>query len=297
MAERVDVQRRWLWLMAAPFLLGAAVLVLGPSVAALPLSVFEWDLVRPPSFVGLANFRELLDDRVFRFSLRNTLLYLATAVPIRIAAATGLALLFAPRFRGARAGRLALFLPSVVPAAAYALLWLWLLNPLFGPLNLTLDALGLPTPAWLTEPTPARWAIVIMTSFQIGEAFAIVLAARALVPGELLEQAASCGAPPASAFLRVTLPLLIPALLLVTVRDVAIGLHSTFVPASILTDGGPPPYATTYLATFIHTNAFEYLRYGYASAATVFAVALAASIAWLQYRVVHAWRPAKAVLR
>ena len=285
---------RRLWWMAAPFLAGVTLLVVVPFIGTAVLSLFRWDLVRPPRFEELGNYRELIDDPVFRISLRNSLLFLCAVVPIRLIASTGLALLFTARGRGVWAGRSAIFAPAVLPEAAYALVWLWLLNPIYGPVNLALGAVGLPTPAWLTEGTPARWAIVIMVAFQLGQVFAIALAARSLVPDELLEMSASCGAGRFATFGRVTLPLMAPALLLVTLVDVALGLHAAFVPALLVTEGGPPPYQTTYLPNFVYVQGFEYLRYGYAAAASVLSLVLTAAIAWLGWRVLLRWRAASA---
>ena len=282
--------RRVLWLMAAPFLVGVTALVLVPAFGSLAMSLSDWDLVRPPRFVGVANFRELVDDPVFRISLRNTLLHVAAAVPLRLLGALVLALVLYRRGRLRAAGRAAVLVPSVLPDAAYALVWLWILNPLYGPLNLALGAAGLPTPAWLSQATPARWAVVIMGAFQLGEGALIALIARSRVPVELHEIAAIDGAGPWSRFLRVTLPIMAPALLLIVARDTIVSLQATFAPALLVTEGGPPPYATTYLPLFVFRNAFEYLRYGYASAATVVMLLATASVLWLQYRAFVWWR-------
>jgi multiple sugar transport system permease protein len=282
--------RRVLWLMATPFLLGVSTLVLMPALGSLAMSFFEWDLVRPPRFVGAANLRELAGDPVFRISLRNSLLYAATAVPLRLLGALGLSLVLHRRGRLRATGRVAALIPTVIPDPAYALIWLWILNPLYGPLNLSLGAAGLPTPAWLSQGTPARWAVVIMGAFQLGEGLLIALIARSQVPEELHEIAAISGAGRWSRFVRVTLPIMAPALLLIVGRDTILSLQATFAPALIVTGGGPPPYATTYLPLFVFRNAFEYLRYGYASAATAVMLLLTASILWVQYRAVVWWR-------
>ena len=278
-------ERRGLWLMAAPFLVGVIALVIVPAVGALPMSLFEWDLVRAPTFVGLENFGELVDDPVFRIALRNALFFLVAAVPLRVLLALALGLVLAPRGRLRAAGRAAAVTPTVIPDAAYALIWLWILNPIYGPVNLALAGLGLPTPAWLSDPTAARWAIVLMLLFQLGEGFLIATIARRQVPEELLELATINGAGRWSRFVNVTLPIVAPALLLIAIRDTILVLHSTFVPALLVTEGGPPPFATTALSLFAYRNAFEYLRYGYAATATVVMLVLAASISWLLYRV------------
>ncbi len=282
-------ERRVLWLMAAPFVVGVFGLVLLPAVGSLSMALAEWDLVRSPRFVGLANFRELIEDPAFRISLRNSLWYVLTAVPLRLVGALGLALLLHRPGRLRAAGRVTVLIPTVIPDAAYALLWLWILNPLYGPLNLALVAVGLPTPAWFSQPAPTRWAVVLMGLFQLGEGFLIALVARRQVSEELLEIAAISGAGPWGRFIRVTLPLMAPALLLIVARDTILSLQVTFAPALIVTEGGPPPYATTYLPLFAYRNAFEYLRYGYASATTVVMLALTASILWLQYRLFVRW--------
>ena len=282
-------ERRGLWLMAAPFVIGVVALVLVPAFGALPMALFEWDLVRPPRFIGLGNFEELIDDPVFRIALRNALFFLIAAVPLRLAGAVALALVLARRGRLRAAGRAAAVTPTMIPDAAYALIWLWVLNPIYGPANLALGAVGLPTPAWLSQPTPARWAIVLMLVFQLGEGFLIASIARRQVPDELLELATINGAGRWGRFTRVILPMIAPALLLIAIRDTILVLHTTFVPALLVTEGGPPPFATTALSLFTYRNAFEYLRYGYAAAATVVMLALAASISWLLYRTTSRW--------
>ena len=281
----LETERRGLWLMAAPFLVGVAVLVVLPAGLTLVMSTFEWDLVQPPRFVWLDNFRELLRDDVFRLSLRNSLQYVLFAVPLRLVLAVSLGLLLAGRARGAGPMRTAIFSPAVIPDVAYALLWIWILNPLYGPLNLALGALGLPTPSWLTVGTDARWGVILMGLFLIGEGFLIAVAARREIPDELYDLAAEQGAGPVGRLVRITLPLMAPALLLLVARDTVMSFQSTFVPALVVTDGGPPPYQTTYLPLFVYRNAFEYLRYGYASAATTVMFVLTASMVYLQYRV------------
>jgi len=283
-------ERRILWLMASPFLIGVCALVIVPAAGSLVMAFSEWDLVRSPRFVGTANFRELIGDPVFRISLRNSLFFTLAAVPLRLVGALGLALLLHHRSRLHAAGRVAVLVPTVIPDAAYALVWIWILNPLHGPLNLALGAVGLPTPAWLTEPTPARWGVVLMSAFQLGEGFLLALVARRQMPDELYETASMSGAGRWSRFVRVTLPVMAPVLLLIAMRDTIVTLQGTFLPALIVTEGGPPPHATTYLPLFIYRNAFEYLRYGYASAATVAMLVVTASILWLQFRVVIRWR-------
>jgi multiple sugar transport system permease protein len=281
--------------MLAPFLLGLGALVFVPAAVTTWLAFTEYDLLRSPEWVGLDNFRELWHDDVFWTALENSLSFLAWAVPIRLLGALVLGLLLYRGFRGVAAARTAVYVPTAVPDVAWALLWLWIFNPLYGPLNLTLERLGAPSPSWFSDPESARWAVIVMTAFTLGEAFVIVLAVRAALPRELYELSAVEGASAWWAVTRVTLPLIAPALALLLLRDTILTFQLNFVPALILTNGGPPPYATTYLPLFVYREGFEYLRYGYAAAATLVMFGITAAIVWVQWVVLRRWRSSFAV--
>ena len=292
-----DRDRRGLVLLLLPYLLGLALLIAIPAAITFGLALFEFDLIRSPVFRGLGNFRELLGDDVFRISLRNSIVFAAAAVPLRLAGALALALLLHHRFRGVGVYRTAGYLPTVVPDVAWALVWLWIFNPLYGPLNLALGAFGLPEPQWLTDPAAAQSAIVIMSLFQIGEGFLIAVATRQSLPPELYELASLEAAGPVYVFRRVTLPLMASTLLLLLFRDTVFSFQFNFVPALLVTEGGPPPYSTTYLPLFIYRNGFEYLRYGYAAAATLVMFLVTALIIFLQWRLIVRRREALALRR
>jgi multiple sugar transport system permease protein len=282
-------ERATLWLMATPFLLGVAALVVGPALWTLVMAFTDANLIRPPAFVGLANLRELFGDPMFRLALRNSMLFAAVAVPLRLGLALGVALLLARPAPGSRFARAVVVAPAALPEVALALAFLWIFNPVYGPLNIALGSAGLPTPSWLTVTGPARWAVVLMSLFVIGEGVLLAMIARWQIPREFEEMAAEQGAGRASTFVRVTLPLLTPVLLLLAVRDTALSLQASFTPASIVTGGGPPPGATTYLPLFAYREGFEYLRYGYAAAATLVMFAVTASAVWLEYRLIARW--------
>jgi multiple sugar transport system permease protein len=292
-------ERRQLALMLAPFLLGVTVLVALPAVVTFAFSLWKYDLISSPTFVALGNFRELLRDEIFHTALQNSVVFAAIAVPLRVAAALGLALLLHRRFRGVGLYRSAAVLPTVVPDVAYGLLWLWLLNPIYGPINQLLELggtaqatriWGLPSPQWLTHPNDARAGIILMSLFTIGEGFVVLLVVRQGLPGELYELAAVEGAGALSIFRRLTLPLMAPVVVLLFCRDTIFSLQANFVPALVVTDGGPPPYSTTYLPLFVYRNAFEYLRYGYAAAATLVMFAVTALIVLVQVAMIRRWR-------
>lgn len=293
-------ERRVLGLMLAPYVAGLVALVAIPAVVTFGLALTDYDLVRSPDVVGFDNFRELVDDRVFRIALVNSLVFAALAVPLRLAAALLLALLLHRGGRGVGVARSAVVLPTIVPELAYGLLWLWLLNPLYGPVNglLTLGGdngatiLDRQPPQWLTDPNDARIAMVLLSLFTIGEGFVLLLVARRAVPADLYELAALEDATWWDVFRRITLPLMLPVVVLLGLRDVVLSLQLNLIPALVVTEGGPPDYATTYLGLFVYRNAFEYLRYGYAAAATVVLVLMTAAIVVVQLWLLRRWRRA-----
>ncbi|HYN62958.1 MAG TPA: sugar ABC transporter permease [Candidatus Limnocylindrales bacterium] len=282
-----DSERRGVLLLLLPYLLGLLGLIGIPAGFTAILSLFEYDLLRPPEFIGLGNFSELLGDGIFHAALLNSLGFVLLAVPLRLLGALGVGLLLHKPFRGAGFYRAAIYLPTVIPEIAYALIWIWLLNPLYGPINLMLGTVGLPTPAWFTDPAAARWGVILLSTFTIGEGFLVAMAARRLIPGELYELAAVERGGPIAVFRHITLPLMAPTLLLLLARDVIFSLQITLVPALVIFGGGPPPNGTTYLPFFIYRNGFEYLRYGYAAAATLIMFLVTAAVILVQVQVLR----------
>ena len=270
--------------LAAPFLLGVLLLVAIPAAAAAVLAFTEFSGVQPPRFNGLDNVRRLLGDDAFWRSTGNTLVYVAIAVPLRLVVATAAALFLHERSRAAGPARPIVYLPTVVPEAAFALLWLWLLNPLYGPPATVFGAGRI-----LTDPWGARIALPVISAFQIGEAFVVALAVRRSIPQTVFEAAAVDGASPWFTTTRLTLPLMAPVLGLLALRDLVFSLQVNFVPALLLTDGGPR-YATTYLPLYVYRTAFRYFRLGYASTMALSMFLLTALIVYVQYRLFRRWR-------
>ena len=282
--------RRQLWLLLLPYLVGLTLLVVLPALVGLPLAFTDFNALRPPAFNGLDNLVEMANDAIFWKSVFNSGFYIALAVPLRLLGALAMALLLLRAMRGIGAFRAAIYLPTVVPDVAWALLWLWLLNPAFGPVNQLLALFGIPGPAWMVQEWGARYAVILMMLWQIGEGFVVCLAGLSDIPREVLEQSASDGAGRWQTFWTVVLPLLAPILLILLFRDTIYSLQANFVPALILGNGGGPNYATTFMPMYIYTNAFEYLRFGYAAAMTWAMYALTALVLVAQYAVVRRWR-------
>jgi multiple sugar transport system permease protein len=276
--------------MLAPYLIGLSVLVVLPAVAGFGLALTDYNALQPPRFAGLANFRDLIDDEVFHIAVANSLFYIALAVPLRLIGALLTARLLLRPTRGTHVFRASVYLPTVIPDMAWALIWLWILNPLYGPLNQFLAFLGFGGPAWMSDQTSARLAIVLMMSWQIGEGFVVCLASLQNVPRDLLDQAAIDGSSAWRVFWTVTLPSIAPALLILLFRDTIFSFQANFVPSLIVGRGGNPDYATMFLPMYIYTTAFGYLRFGYAAAMTCAMYVLSGVMLWLQYRFAVRWQ-------
>ncbi|MGB0385381.1 MAG: carbohydrate ABC transporter permease [Ardenticatenaceae bacterium] len=255
-------------LFLVPYLLGTLILVVLPALATVAVAFTEYNSIQPPKWVGFDNFGRLMSASLVQLSLYNTLIFVGLAVPLRLLAALALALLLQRQRRLFGLYRASVYLPTVIPEAGYALIWLWIFNPLYGPLNMVLAWFGLPTPAWLVEPESARVAIVIMLGFQIGEGFVVLLAGLQSIPRAFYEAATVDGANSWQCFWQITLPLIMPWLLLLTFRDLLVSLESTFAPSFMLTYGGPY-YATTFVPLLLYEIAFDYFDFGMAAALLV----------------------------
>jgi multiple sugar transport system permease protein len=220
----------------------------------------------PPQWIGAVNFMLAYTDELFTLSLRNSLALIILPVPLRVFGSLLLARLLMGGGRWLGLFRSVVFLPSVIPAAAFALAWLWILNPLYGPVNQLLMAIGLPSPAWFADPRWAKPALALISLWQIGEGFLVSLAALQDVPAELEDAARIDGAGGWQLFWRVTLPIIAPILLLLTFRDAILTFESSFVSILLTTQGGPY-YATFTLPQFIYEQGFDLLLFGASGAA------------------------------
>lgn len=279
---------RSLYLMLAPYLLGTVALVIIPIGYTLSLAFTAYDALSPPVWVGLANFESLAGDPLFATAVRNSLLFVALTIPLRLLLTLGLALLLNQRRRGVSIYRAAVYLPTIIPSVAYALTWLWILNPYYGPLNLLLGSLGVPPIAWLADPATALPAIAFTAIFQIGEGFVVLLAGLREIPDDYYAAASIDGAGGLALLRHITLPLSAPWLLLLTIRDIIMTAQSTFAPALIMTHGGPY-YATLFMPLLIYETAFDRFRFGEASAMTLVVLIGVAALIAIAYLLLGGW--------
>lgn len=277
-----------LFSMLLPYLFFSFILVAVPVLASFGLSFFSYDAISPPEWNGLHNFSAALSDRLLGTALFNSLFFIALAVPLRLMGALLLALLLNHPRPGTGIFRAAVYLPTIIPDMSYALVALWMFNPLYGPLNLILKSLSLPAPSWLTDPTLAKLAIVLMSVLQIGEGFVVLLAGLKDIPKDYYDAAAVDGCGRWLSFRHITLPFLQPWLVLLTFRDIIMSFQGTFVPAYIMTGGGPY-YGTFFLPLMIYEEAFDRFRFGIGSVLMLFMFLLTMGLLLLLYKTFKGW--------
>lgn len=273
------------WVLAGPAIMLMWLMLLGPAVAVIALSLTDWTFGAPTiAFVGLDNYRELAGDRVFWTSLRNTLAYVAFTVPVSVFAGLAVALLI--EAGGSLRGlyRTLYFLPVASTLLAMALVFQFAFHPTAGLVNQALGLFGVRGTDWLKNPDTALYALGTIGIWQaIGLNMVLFMAGLKSIPRDLYEAAAIDGADgPWERFRRVTWPMLGPATVFV-VTITAIRSFQVFDTVAVLTEGGPNK-ATSVLLHQMVQEGFSFLRSAYAAALTCVFLAFVLLLTWLQTR-------------
>jgi len=277
-ARRSNVRRREALagiLFALPAMLGFVLWWLGPMVASAGISLTDWGLLTPPHFVGVSNYvgtttpnhplPSLIHDPLFWKSLQVTVTYAAIAVPLSLLAGLLVAMLLNRPIRLVGLFRTIFYLPSILPAVASALTWLWLYNPDFGLFNTILNWAGLPTSPWLSDERTALPSLVLLNVWSSGGLMIIFLAALKGVPRQLYEAATMDGAGAFACLWHVTLPAISPIILYCLITSIVSTFAGGIVQGQFMTQGGPNN-ATLFYGLYLYRTAFQDGRMGYASA-------------------------------
>ena len=262
-------------LFISPFILGFILLTVYPICASFYYSFCDYDVISPPRFNGGAHYAELFKDELYLKSIWNTAVFTVFAVPVMMLTALVLAFLLNLKLRGQSLYRTIFFLPSIVPLVASSVLWLWILNPDYGLLNMLLSPVlsvinsllntSLETPSWLTDPSFTKPALILMSAWGVGGTMILYLAGLGDIPAQLYEAADLDGAGAWNKTWHVTLPMLSPVLFFTLIMGL-ISCFQYFAQAWVITPGGQPGDSTLFYALYLFYNAFLYLRMGYASA-------------------------------
>lgn len=252
-------------LFAMPWILGFLVFLAYPLLASFCYSFTSYSVLRPPIWIGVSNYQELLGDEVFHKSLANTLLFSAASVPLATTVAILLAMLLNTRVKGMAIYRTLFYIPSLVPMVALGVLWLWVFNGQYGLLNEGLKSIHVPGPPWLSDPAWSKWTLVLISIWGSGNAMVIYLAGLQDVPQSLYEAADLDGAKFWGKTRHVTIPMISPVILFNVIMGI-IGSLQTFALPYVMFPGGQPARSTYFFSMYLYDNAFLYQRMGYASA-------------------------------
>ncbi len=257
-------QTLWIILFLTPSLIGLLFFVVIPIIASLGLTLFQWNLLNDPIFIGFQNFKELYSDKNFWSSFNHTLYFIIGYIPLVMVCSIGVALILNQKLVGRKLLRTAFYVPVVSAWVAVALLWMWIFNPKYGLINFLLGIIGVTGPAWLYDPQWAMIAIILTSVWKDAGFFMLMfLSGLQNIPSSYYEAAEIDGANGAKKFWFITLPLLTPTTFF-AITMALINSFQVFDQISIMTDGGPAG-ATTVVVQQIVKNAFEYSRMGYAS--------------------------------
>jgi len=276
---RTENAAGWVW--ASPWIVGFLAFLLLPIGMSFYYSLTEYPLLEKPIFIGLDNYERLLSDGVFLRAVGRTALYALVTIPLSTILALVIAGMLSARVKAGGFFQAAVFLPTLVPMAASAMVWLWLFNAKDGLINRTLAAVGIEGPNWLTgtitfgtdsagQPIQMPWAfvsVVIIALWGVGQAVIVYLAALREVPTSLYEAAAIDGMGPIRRFVSVTLPMISP-MILFNVITLTIGSLQVFVIPYVITKATPggDPRSLYFFTSAMYDNAFVYAQMGYASA-------------------------------
>ena len=261
----------------SPWLIGSSLFVFAPMVMSLYFSFTDYPLLEPPLWSGTSNYQQLFHDPTFLRVVKNTALYAALSIPLYTIFALVLAAAMAGRARFTSFYRAAVFVPTLVPLIASAMVWMWLFNGEYGLINKVLALIGIRGPAWVVDESWVPVSMILMSLWSVGQGVVIYIAAMQDVPRQLYEAATIDGMNAPRRFLHVTLPMISPAILFNVISLTIAAVQVFAVPYVIFRrpDGQNP--AGHYYSMYLYENAFIYGKMGYASA-----------MAWLQLLVVMA---------
>jgi len=262
-------------LFVSPWIIGFAVFVVYPIGASLYYSLCDYSVLSDPVYIGAGNYVDLSHDRVFFRALRNTLIYTAVFVLLGQSVALLLAMLLNMRSRFVRLYRTLLYAPSLVPQIGAAVIWMWMFNTRYGPVNEAFHALTRWLPASI-RPDPPMWfnaqdsamnALVFMSLWSLGNVMVIYLAGLQDIPASLLEAAEIDGAGPAAKTIHVTVPMISPVMLFNGIMGIIGGLNTFAIPKMIYaTERYHLGDSIMFYVMVLQREAFDNLRMGYASA-------------------------------
>jgi multiple sugar transport system permease protein len=301
--DRTRAKRRAAWrrrglvlVFMSPWILGFSVFFGYPLVMSAYLSFTHYDLLSSPRWIGLANYRYLFTtDQTVWPAVKNTLWFIAIAVPLQVLFALGIGIMLSRAQRGIGVFRTVFYLPALAPPVAATLGFVYLLNPATGPVNTILGKLGIQGPLWFDSPHWAKPSLTLLALWGIGNTMIIFLAAVLDVPRHLYESAELDGAGFWARLRYVTLPTISPVILFAVVIGVIEGLQyftQAYVAANVAGGSasysaeaanalGYPEDSTLFYPVLLYQQGFRYFNMGYASAMAMLLLAVAFAVTFV----------------
>jgi multiple sugar transport system permease protein len=276
------------YLFASPWIIGFLVFTAGPMLSSLILSLTQYQIIRPPEFIGLANYKTMfLDDPLVWHSLRVTAFYAMGSVLLTVTVAFLIAMLMNQRIFGISVFRTIFYLPTSISGVPLAILWMWIFNPEFGILNVALRLFNVQGPDWIWSPVWVIPAFMIMSVWNMGGAMVIFLAGLQGIPLHLYEAVELDGGGVFAKFRHVTLPMVSPVIFFNIVMSI-IGAFQTFTNAYVMTAGGPGN-ASLFYVLYLYRNAFLYEGMGYACALAWLLMVIILALVFIVFRSSSYW--------
>jgi len=255
----------WAYIFLLPNLLLFSLFTVYPVLASFFYSLNKWTLHSPMEFLGLANYRALIQDPIFLKVFGNTLYYTAGVIPFQTALALLIALGLNQRIRFMVGYRALYFLPVVTSMVAVSIVWQWMYQPQYGVINSLLRIVGIEGPNWLFSKGWAMPSVIAMSIWKnVGYSVVLYLAALQSVPESFYESAMIDGANSWDKFWHITLPIISPTTFFIIVLSV-IGSFQAFDQIYVLTQGGPAR-STSVIVHYLYENGFQWFNMGYAAA-------------------------------
>ena len=290
-------RRRLVLLLMAPWIIGFSVFFGYPLLMSVYLSFTHYDLLSPPKWIGLANYKYLFnDDPQVGSAVKNTLWIIGIMVPLQVVFAYGVATMLARARRGVGFFRTIFYLPALAPPVAATLAFVYILNPATGPVNIILEKLGIEGPLWFQSPGWSKPSLTMLGLWGVGNIMIIFLAAVLDVPQHLYESAELDGAGAIQKMRWVTLPTISPVILFSVVIGVIAGLQyftQAYVAANVaagqasqagdqtVNNLGYPESSTLFYPVLLYQHGFKFFNMGYASALSVLLLVVAFTVTML----------------
>ncbi|MBQ7915252.1 MAG: sugar ABC transporter permease [Firmicutes bacterium] len=271
------------YVLIAPALITCLVLTIYPLCFGAYLSVHKWDpLSGRKKFVGWDNFKYLIESEDFHKALTNTIIYMLVILFVGLALKVILGVFLNKRTPGHNLVQTVIFTPHIIASVSVSVIFMWLMDPAHGILNMALNAVGLPTSNWYLSKDTALMSVLIVAIWQsCGQGVLVVIAGLRSIPEYIYEAAKLDKSTPVKTFFKITIPLLSPTLLYMVVTTTA-SAFTSFDIVKMMTDGGPDN-ATNLIAYYVYQQGIMFMQYGRAMAAGVVLFVFTATLSAINF--------------